>query len=167
MKSIRLSKLKKFTQNWKDHSKIFSHLIQKSIKNQPDFSRTCGFRCCFRENLYFCFKPSKIPNQRLDFRQNLLKVEKWLFLARFVIFEWSKNFPGKTGRVTILMLSYFNFIPSFGKILRAVTRETCSHPTLTGIDHFPDSTSTKVENSTPLTDDILKTEDAADMGSSR
>ena len=67
--------------------KNFSHLIQKSIKNQPDFSRTCGFRRCFRENLNFHFKPSKIPNQRLDFRQNLLKVEKWLFLARFVIFE--------------------------------------------------------------------------------
>ena len=43
--------------------KNFSHLIQKSIKNQPDFSRTCGFRRCFRESLNFHFKPSNIPNQ--------------------------------------------------------------------------------------------------------
>ena len=63
--------------------KNFSHLIQKCIKNQPDFSRTCGFRRCFKESLNFYFKPSNIPNQRLDFRQNPLKVEKPLKMAVF------------------------------------------------------------------------------------
>ena len=120
MKSIRLSKLKKFTQNWKDHSKIFSHLIQKSIKNQPDFSRTCGFRGDFRESLNFHFKPSKVTINDLDFRQNPLKVEKWLFLALYRDYWMIQIFPGKSGRVSFLTLSSFNFIPSLVKIWDAV-----------------------------------------------
>ena len=63
--------------------KNFSHLIQKSIKNQPDFSRTCGFRGDFRKSLNFHFKPLKKSTVGLDFRQNPLKVEKWPFLAYY------------------------------------------------------------------------------------
>ena len=63
--------------------KNFSYLIEKSIKNQPDFSRTCGFRVCSRESLNFHFKPSITPNQWLDFCQNLFKVEKPLKMAVF------------------------------------------------------------------------------------
>ena len=61
--------------------KNFSHLIQKSIKNQPDFSRTCRFRGDFKESLNFHFKPSKETIVALDFRQNPLKVEKGRLLA--------------------------------------------------------------------------------------
>ena len=63
--------------------KNFSHLIQKSIKNQPDFSRTCGFRGDFTERLNFHFPPSNVTNQYLHFRQNRLKVEKPLKMAVF------------------------------------------------------------------------------------
>ena len=63
--------------------KNFSHLIQNSVKNQPDFSRTCGFRGDFRESLNFHSKPSKVTINDLDFRQTPLKVEKWLFLALY------------------------------------------------------------------------------------
>ena len=33
------------------------------VKKEPDFSRTCRFRSCFKESLNFHFKPSNIPNQ--------------------------------------------------------------------------------------------------------
>ena len=46
------------------------------LKNQPDFSRTCGFRGDFTESLNFHFPPSKVTINDLDFRQNPLKVEK-------------------------------------------------------------------------------------------
>ena len=53
------------------------------LKNQPDFSRTWGFRGDFIESLNFHFPPSKVTIPCLDFRQNPLKVEKWLFLALY------------------------------------------------------------------------------------
>ena len=56
-------------------------LTEKNVKNRQDFSRTCGFRGDFRESLNFHLKPSKENIVGLDFRQNLLKVEKWPFLA--------------------------------------------------------------------------------------
>ena len=58
-------------------------LTEKNVKNRQDFSRTCGFRRDFRESLNFYYNPSKESIVRLDFRQNPLKVEKWLFLALY------------------------------------------------------------------------------------
>ena len=58
-----------------------TYFTQNFIKNQPEFCRTCGFRGDFRKSLNFHLKPSKISIIGLDFRQNLLKVEKWPFLA--------------------------------------------------------------------------------------
>ena len=58
-------------------------LTEKNVKNRQDFSRTCGFRGDFRESLNFHNKASKESIVRLDFRQNPLKVEKWLFLALY------------------------------------------------------------------------------------
>ena len=119
-------------------------LTKKNVKNQEKFSRTCGFRGDSTESLNFHFKPPNIPNQWLDFRQNPLKVEKWLFLARFVIFEWSKNFPQKSGSVTVPRICPSNFWPSLGNILRGVNREKCSRTDTH--TRFPGSSSTKVEN---------------------
>ena len=53
------------------------------LKNQPDFSRTCGFRGDFTESLNFHFKTSKVTINHLDFRQNPLKVEKPFKMAVF------------------------------------------------------------------------------------
>ena len=53
------------------------------LKNQPDFSRTCGFRGEFTERLNFQIKTSNISNPGLDFRQKRLKVEKPLKKAVF------------------------------------------------------------------------------------
>ena len=61
--------------------KMSTPITVNYVKKEPDFSRTCGFRGCFRESLNFPFKLSNIPNPWLDFRQNPLKVEKWPFLA--------------------------------------------------------------------------------------
>ena len=61
--------------------KFYVSYEKKNVKNQPDFSWTCGFRGDLRESLNFHFKPSKIMIVQLDFRQNLLKVEKWPFLT--------------------------------------------------------------------------------------
>ena len=56
---------------------------KKFLKNQPDFSRTCGFRGDFKESLNFHMKPSKVNIVGLDFHQNQSKVKKGPFLARF------------------------------------------------------------------------------------
>ena len=93
MKSIRLTKLEKLTQNWKDHSKSSMSLTKKNVKNQEKFSRTCDFRGNFTESLNFHFKPSNILNKRLDFRQNPLKVEKPLKMAVFGTVSWLLNDP--------------------------------------------------------------------------
>ena len=74
MKSIGPTQLEKLTADWLDHSKILPLLQKKLKKCVPDFSRTCGFRGCFRESLNFHFKLSNIPIPWLDFRQNPLKV---------------------------------------------------------------------------------------------
>ena len=76
IKSIRPSKLEKLTKDWMDHAKQPTRRTKNFLKNQPDFSRTCGFRGEFRERLNFHFKTSNVTNQWLDFRQNRLKVEK-------------------------------------------------------------------------------------------
>ena len=60
---------------------FYMSLTKKNVKNQQKFSRTCGFRGDFRKSLNFHFKPLKTSTVGLDFRQNLLKVEKWPFLA--------------------------------------------------------------------------------------
>ena len=46
------------------------------LKNQPDFSRTCGFRGKFTERLNFQIQHSNMTNPALDFSQNRLKVKK-------------------------------------------------------------------------------------------
>ena len=56
---------------------------KKILKNQPEFSRTCGFRGDFTESLNFRFPPSKVTIPDLDFRRNPLKVEKRLKRADF------------------------------------------------------------------------------------
>ena len=89
---------------------------KKTLKYVSDFSRTCGFREEFRKSLNFHSKPSKVMIVRLDFRQNPLKVEKWLFLALYRDYWMIQIFPGKSGRVGFLYLLSFNFWPSFGKI---------------------------------------------------
>ena len=81
--------------------KNFSHLIQNSIKNQPEFSRTCDFRGDFRESLNFYLKPSKEIINDLDFPQNPLKVEKVSKKAPFCNYGMIQNFPGKNGRVAL------------------------------------------------------------------
>ena len=86
MKFNRLAKLEILTLDWMDHSKIKGYLIQNSIKNQPEFSRTCGVRRNSWESLNFHFKHSKVTINDLDFRQNPLKVEnpqKRPFLSTF------------------------------------------------------------------------------------
>ena len=85
-KSNQRPKLEKLVKNHVDHSKRPKHVYtsyEKKIKKEPDFSRTCGFRGDFRKSLNFHFKPSKVNIYGLDFRQNPLKVEKWLFLALY------------------------------------------------------------------------------------
>ena len=62
---------------------FYMSLTKKNVKNEQKFSRTCGFRGEFRKSLNFRFKPSKVNIVLLDFRQNPLKVEKWLFLALY------------------------------------------------------------------------------------
>ena len=49
---------------------------KKILKNQPDFSRTCGFRGVVQERLVYHITGSKVTIDDLDFRQNPLKVEK-------------------------------------------------------------------------------------------
>ena len=71
-------------------------LTKKNVKNQEKFSRTCGFRGDIRESLNFHWKPSKIMIVRLDFRQNLLKVEKWPFWHNILHFWMIQIFAGKT-----------------------------------------------------------------------
>ena len=56
--------------------KMSTPITKNYAKKEPDFSRTCGFRGCFRESLNFCFRPSKVTINDLDFRQNAPKVEK-------------------------------------------------------------------------------------------
>ena len=53
------------------------------LKNQPDFSRTSGFRGEFTESLNFHFPPWKVTINDFIFRQNQLKVEKPLKMAVF------------------------------------------------------------------------------------
>ena len=69
--------------NQMDHSKQPTRRTKIFLKNQPDFSRTCGFRGDFTESLNFHFKTSNVTNQYLHFRQNRLKVEKPLKMAVF------------------------------------------------------------------------------------
>ena len=69
--------------NWMDHSKQPTRRTKIFLKNQPDFSRTCGFRGDFIESLNFYFPPSKVTIPCLHFRQNPLKVEKPLKMAVF------------------------------------------------------------------------------------
>ena len=99
MKSIRVTKPKIWTQKWMDHSKQPTRRTKKILKNQPEFSRTCGFRGDFTESLNFHFTLSKVTIPDLDFRRNPLKVEKPLKRAVFgpisLIIEWSRFFPEK------------------------------------------------------------------------
>ena len=81
MKSIRWTKLEKLAINGMDQSIQPTRRTKNFLKNQPDFSRTCGFRGNFTKSLNFHFKPSKIAIVGLYFHQNPLKVEKWPFLA--------------------------------------------------------------------------------------
>ena len=118
-------------------------LTEKNVKNQQKFSRTCGFRGDLRKSLNFRFKPSKVNIVQLDFRQNPLKVEKWLFLALYRDYWMIQIFPGKSGRVSFLTLSSFNFIPSLVKIWDAVLQ--ISRPHTHGVT-YPGLTSTEVEN---------------------
>ena len=66
-----------------DHSNQPTRRTKNFLKNQPEFSRTCGFRGDFTESLNFHFPPSNVTNQYLHFRQNRLKVEKPLKMAVF------------------------------------------------------------------------------------
>ena len=93
---------------------------KKILKYVPDFSRTCGFRGEFRKSLNFRFRPSKVNIVQLDFRQNPLKVEKWLFLALYRDYWMIQIFPGKKDSVIFLPLLSSNLLPSFVEILRAV-----------------------------------------------
>ena len=60
----------------------YTRRTENFFKNQPDFSRTCGFRGEFTERLNFQIRQSNITTPLLDFRQNPLKVKKWWFLPR-------------------------------------------------------------------------------------
>ena len=93
MKSIRVTKPKIWTQKWMDHSKQPTRRTKKILKNQPEFSRTCGFRGDFTESLNFHFTVSKVTIPDLDFRQNPLKVEKPLKMAVFGTVSWLLNDP--------------------------------------------------------------------------
>ena len=70
--------------------------MANNVKKDSEFSWTCGFRGEFRKSLNFCFKPSKVTINDLDFRQNPLKVEKWLFLALYRDYWLIQIFPGQT-----------------------------------------------------------------------
>ena len=83
MKSIRLPQPEVLTPKVNGSFKKSTPFTLNYVKKDPDFSRTCGFRGDFRESLNFHFKPSKVNIYGLDFRQNRLKVEKWLFLALY------------------------------------------------------------------------------------
>ena len=54
------------------------------------------------------------------FHQNLIKVKKGPFLARFHDYWMIQIFPGKKGSVSFLPLLSSNLLPSFVEILRAV-----------------------------------------------
>ena len=75
-KLIRSTKLKKTANNWIDHSKQPTRHTKNFLKNQPDFSRTCGFRGEFTERPNFQIQQSNITNPALDLRQYRLKVKK-------------------------------------------------------------------------------------------
>ena len=53
-----------------------THRMKNFLKNQPDVSRTSGFRREFTERPNFQIQQSNITNPALDFRQNRLKVKK-------------------------------------------------------------------------------------------
>ena len=104
IKLIRWTKLKKMANNWMDHSKRPTRRTKKILKNYLEIFLTCGFRGDFRESLNFRFKPSKIINIGLHFRQNLLKVEKWLILALHRKFLNDPDFSRGNRRVRFLPL---------------------------------------------------------------
>ena len=91
MKSIRWTKLEKLAVNQMVHSKQPTRCTKNFLKNQPDFSWTCGFRGDFTESLNFHFKLSNVTIPDLHIRRNALKVEKPLKRAVFgptsLIFE--------------------------------------------------------------------------------
>ena len=74
--------LEKMAKNQMDHSKQPTRRTKNFLKNQPDFSRTCGFRGEFTERLNFQIQPSNMTNPELDFCQNRLKVKNRLFWPR-------------------------------------------------------------------------------------
>ena len=104
IKLIRWTKLKKMANNWMDHSKRPTRRTKKILKNYLEIFLTCGFRGDFRESLNFHFKPSKIIIIGLHFRQNLLKVEKWLILALHRKFLNDPDFSRENRRVRFLPL---------------------------------------------------------------
>ena len=72
------------------------------LKNEPDFSRTCGFRGEFTESLNFQNIPFKSTNQWQTFRQNRVKVKKGLFFTHFRNYWMIQIFFRKSGFVTFL-----------------------------------------------------------------
>ena len=63
MKSIRVTKPKIWTPKWMDHSKQPTRRTKNFLKNQPDFSRTCGFREEFTGRLNFQIPSSDSSSQ--------------------------------------------------------------------------------------------------------
>ena len=69
----------------------YTRRTENFFKNQPDFSRTCGFRGKFTESLNFQNIHFKSTNQWQTFRQKSKKCHFWHV---FVIIEWSRFFLG-------------------------------------------------------------------------
>ena len=88
------TKLEKMANNWMDHSKRPMRRTKKILKNQQEFSWTCGFRGVIKKRLFY---------HNIELSENFLqrfsvkirpKSKKAHFWHVFVIFEWSRIFPG-------------------------------------------------------------------------
>ena len=81
----------------------------KIVKQEPDFSRTCGFRRMLADTLFYQFQQLKVPIPWLDFLQN---VKNLIFWHIFVIFGWFRIFDQKRA---LSVSSYYRYLTSCKK----------------------------------------------------
>ena len=88
------TKLKKMANNWMDHSKRPTRRTKKILKSLPGFFRTCGFRGVLKKRLLYHkigLSENSLPRFSVKIRPKSKKAHFWHV---FVIFEWSRIFPG-------------------------------------------------------------------------
>ena len=97
MKSIRLAKPEKLTQNWQDHSKIIYFFYGKLRKKRSRFFLDMRFSRGFHRKSKFSFSTLKSDHQWLRFPSKSAQSWKTLKNACFwhciALIEWSRFFP--------------------------------------------------------------------------